>query len=280
MPGKIITQSNISVGGLRAATNVIPTGFSIGVSRGTPAVAITEPTTGLDFQGNLGSSGASSHVCFAWNASRTGVTPFNKLNATYIWRLFPRVQDGYWSCLFHSRYWGSGQFDVSNQYYGMHPYPTTPTCWEISAGSNDNLGPVIPNPAGYNRWYTQVAIAHPDSFLEYYYDWDAGLSMNFQDETRVQTDSAIIVGDAPWNPGFEIVNGIMRGFQYYDTTLTLAQIAQEIATPGSFRTPWYLRMNPTVVAGGALSGAGIEDQSGNGHHPKWMTANRPLQYTA
>jgi hypothetical protein len=67
--------------------------------------------------------------------------------------------------------------------------------------------------------------------------------------------------------GFEEYKGIIRGFQFYDTLLTTGNVASELATPGSIRTPWYLNLNPTP--------SDVTDKSGNAHHGSWAgtTAN-------
>ena len=85
------------------------------------------------------------------------------------------------------------------------------------------------------------------------------------------TDPAIIIGDAPWNQGKEVPNAILRGYQFYDVVLTPAQIAQEIASPGAVRTPWYLNLNPTP--------SDVADKSGNGHNPAWVGPVRPGVWT-
>jgi uncharacterized protein YjdB len=239
---------------------------------GSATVTVTAPSTavtGLDFLGNA--DGRST--LFAWNLSRTGVAPMAKFPATFIWRAYPRSgQLGYWSSLFHASWQGPNTFDAKYFYYGAHPYPWEPVAWEISAGSNDQ--PEDPSqrvPVVFNRWYTQVVTVDANAKITFYYDWDAGRSFSYQDEDRPQPDPALIVGDAPWNPGHEIYYGILRGFQYYDALLTPAQIAQELASPGAARRPWYLNLNPTPDD--------IADRSGSGHDPKWMTSNRPRLWT-
>jgi hypothetical protein len=82
---------------------------------------------------------------------------------------------------------------------------------------------------------------------------------------------AIIIGDAPWDAGYEVYSGVLRGFQFYDTVLTPDEIQREIDNPGSVRTPWYLNLNPTP--------SDISDKSGNGHNPAWVNANRPALWT-
>lgn len=77
----------------------------------------------------------------------------------------------------------------------------------------------------------------------------------------------LVIGDAPWNPGQEVWDGVLRGFQFYDSSLTLKEIAKEVAAPGTVRMPWYLNLDPTPED--------INDKSGNGNHPRWVGHERP-----
>ena len=270
--GGTIASSGLYTAGSTTGTYRVIARQSGGTLADTASVTVTAPSTavtGLDFLGNA--DGRST--LFAWNLSRTGVAPMAKFPATYIWRAYPRSgQLGYWSSLFHASWQGPNTFDVKYFYYGTHPYPWEPVAWEISAGSNDQ--PEDPSqrvPVVFNRWYTQVVTVDANAKITFYYDWDAGQSFSYQDVDRPQPDPALIVGDAPWNPGHEIYYGILRGFQYYDALLTPAQIAQEVASPGAVRRPWYLNLNPTPDD--------ITDKSGSGHDPQWMTSNRPRLWT-
>jgi len=270
--GGTITSAGLYTAGSSAGTYRVIAQQSGGSLADTSSVTITAPQTGqtgLDFLGNA--DGRSTIM--AWNLARTGVAPFAKFPATYIWRAYPRSgQQGYWTSLFHASWQGPGTFTVSKFYYGMHPYPWSPIAWEISMGSNDQPENASQRAAvDFNRWYTQVVTIDANAKITFYYDWDAGRSYTYQDVDRPEPDPAIIVGDAPWNPGNEIYYGVLRGFQYYDAVLTPSQIAQELANPGSSRTPWYLNLNPTPTD--------ITDKSGNGHNPQWMTPNRPRLWT-
>jgi hypothetical protein len=66
-------------------------------------------------------------------------------------------------------------------------------------------------------------------------------------------------------------DGILRGFQFYDAALTPNEIAREIASPGSVRTPWYLNVDPIP--------SDISDKSGRGHYPEWVGSEHPLLWT-
>jgi hypothetical protein len=237
--------------------------------------------TGLDFPGNVNFPSPSPSSILTWNHVRSGTTPMAAYPATYIWRVYPRPnRDAYgsfWTFLFHARYQTS-EFNQSttNQYYGMHPYPDPANGvnkWEISLHGGDVLGaPVV-----FNRWYTQVAVVYEsggNDHHSYYWNWPnttTDVVTSSGSSQPVASDPAIIIGDAPWNQGKEIPNAILRGFQFYDVVLTPSQIAQEIASPGSVRTPWYLNLNPTP--------SDVTDKSGNGHSPAWVGPGRPGVWT-
>jgi uncharacterized protein YjdB len=247
---------------------------------GSATVTVTAASllSGLDFRGNVNWPAASPSMMFVWNATVSGTAPFPAYPATYIWRVYPRAQNGFWTFLFHAKY-QPPVFDqeYKNEYYGMHPFkdpPITPkTMWEISSyGADTYVDTVV-----YDRWYTQVAVVNESGGVEfhtYYWNWPnttTDLVTADNPSKPPPANPAISVGDAPWNPGYEIPNAIIRGFQYYDVKLTLSEIAQEIAAPGSVRRPWYLNLNPTP--------SDISDKSGNGHHPSWVGPGRPTLWT-
>ena len=158
----------------------------------------------------------------------------------------------------------------------MHPYPdppeTGPPTWEISAHRLDILEELVE----FDRWHTQVVVVEEIAGVEhhtFYWDYEnnPGLSVTYNGNRLGNmppaADPAIIVGDAPWQPGYENYHGVLRGFQYYDTNLSLAEIDQEIASPGSAGRLWYLNLNPTP--------SDISDKSGNGNDPIWIGSARP-----
>ena len=158
----------------------------------------------------------------------------------------------------------------------MHPYPhtddpTSPAHWEISMGGGDqeSASPVV-----INQWYTQVVTTTSAYRQTYYWNWPNNTTDVIVAQDNAKTlapNPAIIIGDAPWNAGFENYSGVLRGFQFYDVVLTEDEIQREIDSPGSVHQPWYLNLNPTP--------ADISDKSGNGHHPAWVGANRPALWT-
>jgi hypothetical protein len=284
------TGGSVSSGGLYTAGSAAGTFRVIAVQQGgtladSSVVTLTSAApgslSGLDFPGNVNFPSPSPSSILTWNQSRSGTAPFPAYPATYIWRVYPRANKNaygsFWTFMFHARYQTS-EFNQSstNEYYGMHPYPDPSNGtnkWEISNHGGDEYR----DPVTFNQWYTQVVVVYESGGREYhtyYWNWPntttALVSANGNSKPAA-SDPAIIIGDAPWNPGKEIPNAILRGFQYYDVVLTPAQIAQEIASPGSVRTPWYLNLNPTP--------SDVSDKSGNGHHPAWVGSGRPAVWT-
>jgi len=226
-------------------------------------------------------------------------TPFAIYPATYVFRVYPTAAKTvagrlHWTTFFWGNNgafsWGSG---YERSYYGGHPYPFPPQMWEISASAND-----YPPPSPYNvevawgQWYTQVFRAwEPSANVrrhEFYFDWpDTDKLIVHEDASAPVTPPTpcICIGQAPdqngvgassgqsWGGywGYEEFKGIIRGMQFYDALLSLADCTSEIASPGSARTPWYLNLNPTPDD--------VTDKSGSGHNPSWDGSDRPTLWT-
>ena len=248
------------------------------------------PQTGLDFPANTGVPGDTIRFTLSganWPAS----VPFSML-----WRIYPRAQaSGYNTTFFNGS--TDSPFQSNHQYYGCHPYPENFGAgpnrnWEISIEGNDDIVDDNGNSTlvtGFTgRWYQQAvtaAVVDTDEVLVTFY-WDLETAStrvityttatNF---TGKSTGSApgLTFGDAPWAPGDEMLNGILRGVQVFQLTLNLTQIgtlrasqtdAEALsAASGLGVSHWYLNMNPTP--------SNINDQSGNGRNPAWLNANRP-----
>jgi hypothetical protein len=235
---------------------------------------------GLDFPG---SAATTATVRFRFT------NPLAIYPATYIWRVRPRHQAGYYTTFF----WGNdGEFNWGGVYgadtfYGAHPYPTgggsstTTHRWEVAAMANDfvsNEGVV------YDVWYTQALRVWSDSSGKHHeFYWDLP---NTNRVIRVNLPSdygqtnppkpALTWGDAPWAPSEEIMNGIIRGIQIYSSSLTMNDILAEsnnaLSTGAGAANIWYLNLNPTP--------SDISDKSGRGHHPEWVGSERPRLWTA
>jgi len=225
-----------------------------------------ERISGLDFPGN---KGTQNTIRFEFRK------PMPAYPATYIWRAYPRQQRSYYTVLF----WGNdGQFFPKSTYYGFHPYPDWNEdyqhFWEIAAPPGKDY--LSRNHVIYDRWYIQVSICDVNDsgvYLTYYWDWP-----NTKSVLRLQVEKAndppspvLVIGDAPWNPGKEVWDGVLRGFQFYDVALSEREISSEIAAPGSTHVPWYLNINPTPFD--------IKDHSGRGNHPAWVGGERPFLWS-
>ena len=252
--------------------------------------------SGLEWDGNE-SNDPKLRRAILWDS------PFAIYDATYIFRAYPKgpktvssPEQRHWTMFF----WGNnGNFawdsSSANTYYGAHPYPfgapISAQAWEISVASND-FPPDDPDDVEvtWNQWYTQVfrawredaSTTHHEFYWDYENDPSKVISHTVIDSGWADTNPpspCIIVGQAPefnglsWGgyDGFEEYKGILRGFQFYDALLSLANIDAELATPGSFRTPWYLNLNPTL--------SDISDKSGSGNHPAWDGSDRPALWT-
>lgn len=220
---------------------------------------------GLDFPGN---AEVNKTMRFEFSS------PLAAYPATYIWRAYPRQQQSHYTTFF----WGNrGPFYRSKTFYGFHPYPDWNTSsqhfWEIAAPPGGDY--LSKEHVVYDRWYVQVAVCSVSgntTVHKFYWDWPDTTKVirHLGERTNDPPVPGLIVGDAPWNSGHEVWDGILRGFQFYDAALTPRQVAREIASPGSVRTPWYLNLNPTP--------SDVSDKSGNGHHPKWIGAERPYAW--
>src|SRR6266849_4008696 len=250
--------------------------------------------TGLDFPG---SAGVATTMRFKFaNPQDNGLPIYGPEGngVTYIWRAYPRQQPGFYTAFFWANDDGEGNFDtflwdggVGNTYYGAHPYPRDGSSsdinhdWEI-AGENQD---VVNGAVTYNRWFTQAFRAWSDANGKHHeFYWDLP---NTDASHRVTLDSptswgntnppapALTWGDAPWNPGREVWDGILRGFQIYSALLSLADIQSEatapLSTSAGMSNIWYLNSNPTPTD--------ISDKSGQGHHPAWVGSERPALYT-
>ncbi len=254
-----------------------------------PGPQMFEPpagATGLDFPG---SRAVPTTLRFRfWQ-------PLPPYPATYLWRAWPRQQDGYYTAFFWGNddglgdlrtFYSAGNHDT-HTYYGAHPYPDPPPrgsrhYWEISVEEEDyRNGRVV-----YDRWYAQAFRTWASARGKHHeFYWDLPRTDDLHRVVRHSPPDwgealppvpALTFGDAPWAPGNEVWNGILRGFQVYAARLTLAEILAELETPLS--TPagragiWYLNVNPTP--------SDLADRAGQGHDPEWVGDLRPALWTA
>jgi hypothetical protein len=270
---------------------------------GPPAVPAPVPVTGLEWDGN---EETNTQRVLRWLSP---FPIYDATYIFRVYPKGPKTGSNphYWTTFFWGNYgdfgWGS-----AGTFYGAHPYPfhTPPTAanqeWEISVHFSDTEGPSVT----WNRWYTQVFRAWRESASithhEFIYDWDLFVSSSGASGYFTQSinDSgwaasnpptpSIVVGEAPPNDantaswggytGREQFKGIILGLQFYDaligtssgtpTIANTANVASELASPGSTRAPWYLNLNPTP--------SDVTDKSGNGHHPSFP-ASLPSLWT-
>ena len=268
----------------------------------TPRLPAQTPT-GLDFPGSVavantpGPSPRTMRFKFE-NPHLNGLPIYGPGNAgvTYLWRAYPRQQNGYYTAFF----WGNddGQNNLNtfiwlpgggaDSYYGAHPYPQPPPSgaqhkWEVSVEQNDFLNGDVQ----YNRWHTQALRVWVDGqgrkHHEFYWNLpftDKQHSINYLAPrswgNRLPTVPALTWGDAPWAPGKEVWNGLLSGIQVYESCLSVADILSEAtvsrSTVRGADSLWYQNLNPTPND--------IADKSGRGHHPEWVGAERPRLWAA
>jgi hypothetical protein len=243
--------------------------------------------SGLDFPGN---AGVATTMRFRFT------NPLAIYPATYIWTAYPRQQNGYYTTFFWGNDNGCGCIQDftwdngnANTFYGAHPYPWPDTWnhrWEIATdGGVDWLSN---ESVVYDRWYTQALVAWADSqgykHTTFYWDLpDTSKVVDYSTQSgggptygnKNPPFPALNFGDAPWNPGNEVYDGILRGFQIYSTRLSLADIQSEanspLSTSAGASNIWYLNLNPTPTD--------ISDKSGRGHNPAWVGSERPTLFT-
>ncbi|MDO8704572.1 MAG: hypothetical protein Q7J84_06425, partial [Sulfuricaulis sp.] len=279
------TSGSASTGNLTATANTFvltcsgPGGTASQLA--TVTVNASGAVFGLDFPG---SAGVANTMRFRF------LNPLAIYPATYIWRAYPRRQAGYYTAFFWGNDDGQGTLSTflwtanggADSYYGAHPYPDAPPngsshSWEISIEQQDFVnGGVV-----YDRWYTQALRVWSDATGKHHeFYWDLPNTDSSHRVTRNASSDwgnanppvpALTWGDAPWNPGSEVWNGMLRGIQVYSANLSVADILSEVNVPLSTSAGaanvWYLNLNPTPTD--------IADKSGAGHHPAWVGSERP-----
>lgn len=252
--------------------------------------------TGLDFPGNNGTTTTMRFQFTAPDQNGMSIAGSNGGGVTYIWSAYYRNQTatpGYFTCFFYSDdddwYSGGG----AGNGYGFHPYPVDAsgngdsaelarTIHSIADGSDypQGTGEALNYLVTYNQWYlhvVQIINNGANSITYRFYPDYARDNTDYIEttghNTSEPTDPVIAWGDAPHNPGNEVMSGILRNIRIYSSLLSLSEIDQEIASVGSSGTvPWYYNLNPTPTD--------IADDSGNGNNPSWIGAERPTLYSS
>jgi hypothetical protein len=261
------------------------------VGRGLRIGHSVEALSGLLFPSNAATE-AEGTVAFHF----TGAALLPAFPATYIWRARHDYQASYYTTFF----WGpSGSFTGAG-YYGPHPYPDggpggLTHKWEISVEGDDYVtgdGGVstVVDPYGVFRDQAFIATATGSVLhTKFYFDLsDTSKSLTrstnptYADGFAAVTDPALTFGDAPWAPGNETLNGVLRGLQVYSGELSIEHILalRQLTSSSAVRaycaangitSLHYVNLNPTPDD--------ISDKSGNGNHPAWVNANRPTLWT-
>lgn len=278
-------SGRFSIGPLFEPTNVFLlncVGPAGSITRSVKILATnTRPRFGLDFPG---SAATEKTIRFAF------ADPLRIFPATYIWRVKPRQQSGYYTAFFWGNDDGNGDLSTflwdsgdADSYYGAHPYPTEPPdgelhAWEIAVEREDPTNGIVV----YDRWYTQALRVWSDErgrkHHEFFWDWpntdESHLVRRVSPSdwgNKMPPSPTLTWGDAPWAPSNEIWNGVIRGIQIYSTNLSLDDIQAEIDEPLSTAAGeiniWYMNVNPQPDD--------ILDKSGSDNNPAWIGSERP-----
>lgn len=251
--------------------------------------------TGLNFPSN-GDSPSSAFVAFQFlNPQNNGLPIWGANNGgtTYIWKVKPRQQTGYYVNFWWSNNgnfnWNNG---APNSYYGAHPYPQsrnssgTTHWWEIAT---DDGGDFFATRAGSAKtvvkdvWYSQALrvtfngdgsktltfyTALPSVASGDVIQWTVGSGYG----SKNPPSPALTFGDSPWYADYqhERLSGILRGIKIFNKGLsesdTLAEAASDsLATSAGTSNIWYVNINPTP--------SDISDKSGKGNNPSWADPN-------
>ena len=184
--------------------------------------------------------------------------------------------------------WDGGS---GNTYYGAHPYPYQPAgtkwaqAWEISVQLDDYTMNANGTRAdvSFHRWYDQAFVAWREPLTgrkrhRFYWDLPHLDPGHYIDHTAPASWGekrppfpVLTFGDAAWNPGGEVMSGVLRGIKVYSTALSrndvLAENRSALSTEKGRASIWYLNENPAPDD--------IADHSGNQNHPAWVGGNRP-----
>lgn len=251
-------------------------------------IGVGAPTSsdvyGLEFPSN-GDSPASTLVVFRFQ----GANLLPAWPATYVWRVRPVQQTGYYTTFF----WGTqntGSFSSADGYYGAHPYPPggssgTTHNWEVSTegadyttDDNGNNTTVVKD-----QWYTQaliVRLVNTDE-LELKFYWDLETSANrviTYTSTSNWTNTfdppnpGLNFGDAMWAAGTERLSGILGPVKIFSTNLTAgdaqseaADMTQIVTSAGTSNRWWF---KPTFDSVDDLT------DSVTGKSASWVNANK------
>jgi hypothetical protein len=243
--------------------------------------------TGLVFPSN-GDAPSGAFVAFQFlNPHLDGLPVWGPggTGATYIWKIRPRQQTGY-----YSTFWWSNNGTFLNPYYGAHPYPRQPDLtahdWELAQNNTDQIITLAgaPQQVVNDVWYTQALRVRRNA--------DGTKSLRFWIRLPSVADSDIIevtlpagygetnppspaltFGDSPWYADFghERLSGILRGIKIFNRYLSHADLLAEagsddLATAAGRGSVWWKKINPTPDD--------LLCEAGTGRNPAWAQATK------
>jgi hypothetical protein len=252
--------------------------------------------TGLDFPSNGDPPSGAFVACQFHNPHLDGLPIWGPggAGATYIWKVFPRQQTGYYVTF----WWASGGDFTGDTYYGCHPYPKTGNSsgtahnWEIATdygGDKQDTRAGGPLTVVKGRWYTQAlrVTRNPNGTktLIFYIDLPSLANSNIIEFTNVAAygeqnppQPKITIGDSPWYASYqhERLSGIVRGFKFFNRVLTQADTLAEAAsddlvTAAGQANIWWKKINPTPDD--------LLCEAGTGRAPVWAQSTRATLWT-
>jgi hypothetical protein len=257
--------------------------------------------TGLDFPSN-GDSPSNAFVAFQFANPQLNGLPIwgpGGVGATYMWKLRPRQQTGYYVTFWWSNggsfLWDGGS---PNSYYGAHPYPTSGSAsgtshnWEIATdygGDYQVTRAGSPKAVVKGQWYTQALRVTRNSngtkTLVFYINLPSTADADVIEVTVASgygetnpPSPMLTIGDSPWYAGFqhERLSGVVRGFKIFNRVLSESDMLLEAAsdalvTSAGRANIWWKKINPTPTD--------LLCEAGTGRNPVWAETTRATLWT-
>jgi hypothetical protein len=252
-------------------------GTSASASAGSDSTSTSTSTSGeqsgLDFPSN-GDEPSDAFVAAQIRDPHLDGLPMwgpDGAGTTWIWKILPRHQTGYYVTFWWSAGDGSFLWDQGspNSYYGGHPYPDsgnnrgTTHAWEIATDyggdyRDTRLGYGQYKAVVYDQWYTQAlrVTRNPDGSktLVFYTELPSVADGDVIEVTvspgygeALPPEPMITLGDSPWYAGFqhERLSGVLRHIKIFDRVLSEDEMLEEAASPEvSSDGIWYRKIDP------------------------------------
>lgn len=264
----------------------------------TPSIVGATTIHGLFW--NLHNTDANSDIRLRW----TGAALPPRYPITILYKYKPIQQTGFYATFWYTA--ATEAFTGASYYNGGLPYPPggsggTTHKWEVAHdGTDTQSSQDVVKGIFYNQGFTAARDGSLNLNYIYYWAVDSGTTSTWQ--VTAQTTAANLTsctctstltgggnyimeaGGSPWekntpgaNQNDETLSGVMRDIQVYDTILSAADIATEMATESNValtavggRHLWYSNVDPIPTD--------VTDKSGAGHDPAWANALRPTQW--